>query len=203
MPSIPVQCMVCNKSVKDSMFPQHMQSVHGGMTQAEAIAAENNIPLQPQTPIILDKESPPSKEFMEVAEMLDKPKLPPVVNSKTEDQSVRAAQQLQREEIKPIKLEYKYSGQCKDCLITVDTLVVKVKGQTVAVAFCSNHGQLAEREVADLEEKEEMKISNIPTILVEKKTNKILADPNKVFIKKGGKRVKQRPKSFIQHPSTL
>lgn len=158
MASIPVMCMVCGKSIKDSMFPQHMQSVHGGMSQNEAINAEKNIPV-PQSPIVLDKDAPPSPEFMEMAKMLDgKPepkKDPPVAHSSvgaSTDEQSGTRPQLREDTIKPIKLEYRYSGQCKDCKNNVETLIVKVKGQTVAVAFCTRHGQLAEREVVNLED---------------------------------------------------
>lgn len=168
MASIPVMCLICNKSVKDSMFPQHMQFVHSGMTQSEAIATEKNMP-NPQIPIVLDKDAPPSDDFMEVAKMLDKPKdVPPVPSpvKKTPARSVPSAQEERKP--KEIKLEYKYSGECADCLIPVETLVVKVKGQTVTVAFCTKHGQLKEREVADLEEKPFL----IPTTRAEKELTK-------------------------------
>ena len=151
--AIPIQCMVCNASVKENLFPQHMASVHAGLSQSEAMAQEKNIPVQ-QSPIVLDKEAPPSQEFMEVAKMLDeksKPSpTPPVVQSSQKNEVEHVSEW--QEELKPIKLEYRYSGQCEKCRVPVETLVVTVKGQTVAVAFCIKHGQLAEREVADLEE---------------------------------------------------
>lgn len=151
MPSIPIICMVCSASIKEDRFPQHMASVHGGLSQSEAMAQQKNIPTQ-QAPIVLDKEAPPSPDFMEVAKMLDekpKPSLPPPAVSKEVGTSTSASVS-QQEELKPIKLEYRYSGSCKECRIPVETLVVKVKNQAVAVAFCTKHGQLTEREVVDL-----------------------------------------------------
>lgn len=200
MPSIPVTCMVCGRSVKDSLFPMHMQNIHSGMTQAEAIAVEKNIPNQ-QAPIVLDKEAPPTESFMEVAKMLDKkpePKKDPPVSSIVADTPMVKLEQ----EVKPIKLEYKYSGQCKDCRGEVATLVVKVKGQTVAVAFCNSHGQLAEQEVDDLDKKYKSPIpaAFIPSIW-ENETTKDLE--NRLKRKEVKKHAKQRSKSFVQHKAPV
>lgn len=195
MASIPIMCLICNASIKDSQFPIHMQSVHGGLSQSEAIVAEKNIPTQ-QSPIILDKDAPPSDDFMEVAQMLDKPKEAPPVPKPVETTPARNVSLVQ-EEPKPIKLEYRYSGQCKDCRIGVETLVVKVKGQTVAVAFCTRHGQLAEREVADLKE--------IVLPKQSKEEIEIIKTFNEKYDKNQRKEVKhdKRSKPVVQPEATL
>jgi hypothetical protein len=153
---IMIECFACGIKFKEPQYIKHMEMVHNGMNQTDAMRAKKDIPQEkPQTPVVLDKDAPPSDSFMEVAAMLDKPKEPPVATSPVrEGHKVAEMPQSQQEVKKPkeIKLEYKYSGECKDCLMPVETLVVKVKGQTVTVAFCSKHGQLKEREVADLEE---------------------------------------------------
>lgn len=206
MPAIPVQCMVCGKSVKDSMFPQHMQSVHGGMSQSEAIIAEKNIP-NPQIPIVLDKDAPPSDDFMEVAAMLDKPKETSSEELKKKLVNPFTPKVERERKPKEIKLEYKYSGECQECLVPVETLVVKVKGQTVTVAFCTKHGQLKEREVADLEKDCEPLFTFDPPIS-EKEADSMmenLVKPMREEIRREGKRkrVKQRSKSIVQSKVAL
>lgn len=151
MPDIPVTCMVCMASIKDSAFPQHMQSIHGGMTQAEAIQVEKNIPKQ-QLPVVLDKDTPPSDEFMEIAKMLDKPKEVPPVSVTASKAPVRT-ENVRQEEPKPLELKYQWIGNCPTCNTPVKTITLKAKGQTVCVAYCLTHQELQQREVADLEEK--------------------------------------------------
>lgn len=197
MPSIPVQCMVCGKSVKDSMFPQHMQGVHGGMSQSEAMMAEKNIP-NPQIPIVLDKDAPPSDDFMEVAAMLDKPKETP-----SEELKKKLVNPFipKVEEKDPITLKYKYEGTCPKCNTPIKTVVIKPGSKWFAVAFCLDHEEITQQEVTPLI-KEELVMEKIPTVWIQEGTNKILSDPNKVFTKRGGKRGK-RSKSIVQSKVAL
>lgn len=225
MASIPIICMVCSASIKDTQFVTHMNSVHGGLSQSEAMQAEKNIP-KPQAPIVLDKEAPPSDEFMEVAKMLDeKPKEAPPVPSTAPKASARSVLAVQEERKPlPITLEYNYTGECPKCFISLKTVIVHTAGKCFAVAICMNHGQLKEREVVDLEEdlikrvekamdknpklyEETIDLSNANRY--EKELIKEMEKPNIAtrFLAKQRKEVKkrgkQRSKSIIQHQTTL
>lgn len=147
MASIPVMCMICSKSVKEDQFVRHMETAHGTASQSEAMAREGNIPKQ--APVVLDKEAAPSSDFMEVAAMLDA--TPPVP-----EKVKQVVQETQRPapvaEPKRLVLRYKWEGECKECSTQIRTVVVKAKGQTVVVALCLMHGEIQQREVADLEQ---------------------------------------------------
>lgn len=201
MPNIPVMCLICNKSVKDSMFPQHMQSVHGGMTQSEAIMAEKNIPQQPQSPIVLSKETPPSADFMEVAEMLDKPKLqaPPPVPNRAADSIVNE----KVEEKKPLILKYRWEGNCEKCNSPIRTIMTQVEGRLFATAYCLTHEDLEQIEVAPIPIKENKitkeTLKRVETVVIE---NDDTVKPI-ITVRKEVKRHAKRPKSFIQHKTPL
>lgn len=151
MPAIPIMCMICSRSVREDQFPQHMISVHGTTSQSEAMGNQAQIPPK-QAPIVLNKETPPSDEFLQMANDIDKkqeqPKTPnpPVV---TAHPSVELTSGGPKSE--PIVLKYKYEGNCNTCNVPIRTIVVKAKGQTVAVALCLTHGEVQQREVPSLE----------------------------------------------------
>lgn len=205
MPSIPVTCMVCGRSVKDSLFPQHMQTFHSGMTQAEAIAAEKNIPLQPQAPITLDKDTPPSPDFMEVAAMLDKPKSQPPPAERQEAKA--SALPFPQEEKQPIILKYKYEGNCPKCNTPIKTVVIKPGGKWFAVAFCLTHEEITQQEVTPLIKEEEMIMAETyeKEYLGFEETKKVIEDIAGATSITKGKEVKKRGrrKSFIQHKATI
>lgn len=147
MASIPIMCMLCEKSVKEDQFVRHMETAHGALSQSEAMAREGNIPKQ-QAPVVLDKEAAPTSDFMEVAQMLDAAPTP--VKPPAPKPSVIA--NIKPVSAPPLVLKYRWEGDCKECSTPIRTVVVKAKGQTVAVALCLTHGEMEQREVANLEE---------------------------------------------------
>jgi hypothetical protein len=147
-----IMCMACDPTISlpEKQYGKHMQDRHGGLSQSEAMQQQKNIPKQ-QTPIALDKAAPPTDDFMEVAKMLDKPKeVPPV--SVTAPKAPARTESFRQEERKPLILKYRWEGNCEKCNVPVRTVVVKAKGQTVAVALCLDDGEVEQREVADLED---------------------------------------------------
>lgn len=185
MPSIPVQCMICDKTIKEDQFPRHMQMAHGTLSQSEAMAQAGNVSQQaPAAPVPLDKEAPPSSDFMEVAKMLDSAPTPPPAVTKEMRVSANTPQQV---EVKPLVLKYKWEGSCKDCVTPVRTVVVKAKGQTVAVALCLTHGELEQREVDDLEKCEPL-VTFKPSITEKALEDMVVEmDKGKEVKKKNGK----------------
>ena len=60
----------------------------------------------------------------------------------------------------PIKLIYKYEGQCPECRNEVTTLNTEISGKKVMVAYCTRcNQQLASRTVRRLEEKREKSVN--------------------------------------------
>ena len=167
--NFPISCFACDPATMhkgDAAYLAHMQSAHGGMTPGQAMnqqkAIDQNIPKE----IPLVKDAPPSKEFMEIAQMMDQPQQsttpsrpaagtllqmqkspPPVV------QEIRAEESKSlQEEYKPITLKYKYEGNCKICNVPVRTIMVKVGNRLFATAYCLMHEELIQIEVHPIRE---------------------------------------------------
>lgn len=200
-----IECFACGIKFKEAQYIKHMELVHSGMNQTDAMQAKKNIPPKQQSPIVLDKDTPPSDSFMEVAQMLDKPKNVPPVNIPVSSTPARNDFGVQEERKPlPITLEYNYTGECPKCFISLKTVIVHTAGKCFAVAICMNHGQLKEREVADLEEYpyDEGEISK-PLQHELNEIEKIRKHMFGVQRKEVKKRGKQRPKSQLQPEATL
>jgi hypothetical protein len=152
-----IQCFACEPIVdlQEEEYIPHMQDVHGTISSGEAMnmanAKKQNLPKQ--APVILDKDTPPPPEFLEMAKMMDqktKPTLPPAANIEV---NTSTREQPRQEEKQPLVLKYQWTGTCPTCNTPVKTITLKAKGQTVCVAYCLTHNEITQREVADLEEK--------------------------------------------------
>lgn len=168
--SMPVICMIDGITLKsDALYLKHMQENHGTQSPDQAMmqekAKEQNLPKQ--QPVILDPNAPPSPEFMEVAQMMDQTTKP--LQEREESTSSFPSSSVNpvgvnprpliirpnlvtKEGPRPLILKYRYEGDCDKCLSPIRTVIIKAKGQTVAVAFCLEHGELQQKEVQALEE---------------------------------------------------
>lgn len=80
----------------------------------------------------------------------------PVIKKEEESETIRRPIKINKPNLepKPIKLEYKYTGDCKDCGNPITTLIIdkpKSKSKQLAIAFCTRcNKQHVVKEVATL-----------------------------------------------------
>lgn len=139
--NIPILCMVCSQTLKgDAAYAKHMEQ-HGGSV-ATGKAIEQNIPKIP-----VGKDIPPSDEFMELAKQIDsKPShplpMPPTEESSLKGASLDAQPEGKKLESKPLRVKYKYEGNCPECGKPVDTLEVIIADKCAVIAWCALHSQV-------------------------------------------------------------
>lgn len=130
MSNFPILCILCSETLKgDNAYLAHMQTVHSATQQAKEKNLPKDIPA-----VVLDKDAPPSDEFMEIAKMMDKPTPPP---NPVQLKPVPPAPVIQQQ-TKPIILKYKYEGTCEKDNTPIKTIMVEVAGQLVANGYCMN-----------------------------------------------------------------
>lgn len=158
----PITCMVCSMVLKgDQAYLSHMQSAHGTSSPDKAMgvqkAKEQNLPKDIPV-VVTGKDVPPSAEFMEMANLMDKQQ----VDKSNTTVPVKMGQIVEYEEKnpiilqekKPIILKYKYEGNCPECDTPIRTIIAKTLGKTIAIAYCLDHEQVKEREVHSLDEED-------------------------------------------------
>lgn len=148
---MPVICFICNQTLKnDALYLDHMQKVHGTTSPDKAMAEqklkEENLPQQQ----IVSKDVPPSPEFMEIAQMMDNPSLPPM-DAKPTSQASGKQLPLEERESKPLELRYQWIGECPQCHTPIRTIIIKPGDKCVVVAYCLSHNEVEQREVPLLE----------------------------------------------------
>lgn len=145
--NFPISCFVCDPPLMvkgDQAYLSHMQTIHGGMTAGQAIeqkkVIEQNVPKE----IPLNKDTPPSQEFMEIAKMMDQPRqnLAPVIKPAMDSPVLTNARDK-----KPVLLKYRYEGNCEICNTPVRTIMVEINAHLFAVAYCLTHEEVKQIEV--------------------------------------------------------
>lgn len=163
MDNIPVTCFACDQSLPEKEYVKHMETIHGGARQQDAIAQKKLI--EQNTPVDLPPgvkpEDLPDPDFMATMAEIQKaeqeakikPVSPPPLDTKPQKPVVGhpgASQTPSTPE--RIELTYKYIGNCENGH-SVSTLEMDVDGKHFVVAFClQENKQLESREVVNLHE---------------------------------------------------
>lgn len=213
--TFPISCFACEPITMhkgDAAYLAHMQSVHGGMTQAQVLQQQKEIEKNIPRAIPLDKNDPPPKEFMELVKMMDQPQKivshPIKVEAKVSN-PVRQEEKKVKDK-KPLHLTYKWEGQCSQCENTVKTLVI----HNFAIAYClSCDEEIKQQEIHPLDKPKDIYNTFAPKhifdntmteiakrdkrlyqeLIDKEEIEKILLERRKEAIKRHGKR---KPKLF-------
>lgn len=150
--------MVCDKTLKgDAAYIEHMQKAHGtnspdqamGITKLKADNLPKDVPV-----VVVDKDAPPSAEFMEMAKLMDVPvpdAAPSVQPPKTTGVvSEGSSPAPVVPSSKPLVLKYRFEGNCGICNSPVRTIMLKANGKLIATAYCLTHEELVQLEVAPI-----------------------------------------------------
>lgn len=173
-----VICMVCPPGapeVEESEYSKHMEK-HGG-SQAVGRFKEQNLP--PLPPGIAPGNLP-SKEFLEIAQEIDKaekqtpPSIVPAppVQEKPVVAHPGVSHAQKTTEIPPLKLKYVWEGNCRSCNTPVRTVMLQNGDKLFSIALCLTHDAVEQKEVVPLEETEKTLEKEIKDIVARKGAEK-------------------------------
>ncbi len=146
-----ILCIICEQDIEEEKYPSHMEKQHPeGQVAAvqKQKAIKKNIPKASELPPGVKPEDLPTSEFMDTMAEIAREQEKPLVEAPVAQQNHPVVPTT----IKPIRLTYKYTGDC-DKGHGVSTLEMDVEKKHFVIAFCLQcNMQTESREVVDLDE---------------------------------------------------
>jgi hypothetical protein len=168
--NIPITCTVCGEEVDENRYASHMLTKHP-KGQVASIQMKKNLPPTPGLPPGISEADLPDAEFMKTIAEMEEAKNTPPPSPKPMQQAPNLSKPMQE----PVKLTYKYTGNCQ-CGNGVATLEMDVEGKHFVIAYCLiEKKQVESRQVVNLDSPAKHYISPSLSGAGEKKTPPVVA----------------------------